>query len=268
VEVVEVGVDSAGRLDMEQLKKTVDVKTALVSIMWANNETGTIFPVEEISAICRAREVPFHCDGTQAMGRLPVDVKKAGMDAMSFSGHKFHGPKGVGGLFIRRGLFLQPLILGGTQENSRRGGTENVAGIVGLGRAAELAVSSLLEMDRVGNLRNRLERGVLARIPGAVINAGGGPRVANTSNIAFARLEADAIVLLLSERGLCVSAGAACSSGSLEPSRVLLNMGINRPLAHGSIRFSLSRYTTAEEIDLAIEMVARAVERLGKILPG
>lgn len=266
-EVVEIPVDHGGALDMEQLKVAVDENTALVSIMWANNETGVIFPVVQIAEICRVAKVPFHCDGTQAVGKMPVDVHQIGMDAMSLAGHKFHGPKGVGALYVRKGLRVQPLIIGGPQERQRRGGTENVPGIVGMGKAAELAGKAMGEMSQVGELRDRLEQGILQRIEDTHVNGRTDCRLVNTTNIGFARLEAEAILLLLSEQGICASAGAACSSGSLEPSHVLRAMKIDDKVAHGAIRFSLSRYSTQKEIDRTLEILPGLISRLREVLP-
>jgi cysteine desulfurase len=266
-EVVELPVDSTGALDLDRLATAVTDDTALVTTMWANNETGVLFPVDRIAAICKARRVPYHCDGTQAVGKIPVDVAQLGVDAMSFASHKFHGPKGVGALFVRRGLRVRPLLIGGPQERARRGGTENVPGIVGMGKAAELALAALPEMARVARQRDRLEREILARIPDTHVNGRTDARLPNTTNIGFTRLEAEAILLLLSEQGVCASAGAACSSGSLEPSHVLRAMNIDPKVAHGAIRFSLSRYTTDAEIDRALEVLPRAIERLRAVLP-
>ncbi len=274
-EVIEVGVDQRGRLHLDALRRATTDDVALVTTMWANNETGVLFPVKEIAAIARVARVPFHCDGTQAVGKLPVNVAEIGLDAMSFASHKFHGPKGVGGLFVRRGLRFRPLLIGGPQERGRRGGTENVAGLVGMGKAAELARAALPEMSRVAAMRDRLEREILARIDDAHVNgstaltAGGDVefRLPNTMNIGFARLEAEAILLLLSEQGVCASAGAACSSGSLEPSHVLRAMRIDETIAHGAIRFSLSRYTTDVEIDRALAVLPPVIERLRAVLP-
>lgn len=266
-EIITLAVDRAGALDLDLLRSALTSDAALVSIMWANNETGVIFPVDQIAQMCREAKVPFHCDATQAIGKTPVDFKAAGVDAASFSGHKFHGPKGIGGLYIRRGLRLNPLIVGGPQERGRRGGTENVPGIVGMGKAAELSVQSLLEMPRVEKMRNRLEAGILQAIPNTEVNGRTDARVPNTTNIGFSRLEAEAILLLLSERGICASAGAACSSGSLEPSPVLLAMGIDPKIAHGAIRFSLSRYTTDAEIDRTLEVLPGVISKLRGVLP-
>jgi cysteine desulfurase len=266
-EVVEVGVNQRGVLDLDALRAAVTDETALVTTMWANNETGVLFPMREIAAIAKAARVPFHCDGTQAVGKLPVNVAELGIDAMSFASHKFHGPKGAGGLFVRRGLRFRPLLIGGPQERGRRGGTENVPGLIGMGKAAELAREALSQMLRVAAMRDRLEREILARVDAAQVNGDVESRLPNTTNIGFARLEAEAILLLLSEQGVCASAGAACSSGSLEPSHVLRAMKIDERVAHGAIRFSLSRYTTDAEIDRALDVLPPIIERLRAVLP-
>lgn len=267
-EVIEVEVDREGLPDLDGLREAVTDDTSLVTLMWANNETGVLFPVDAIAEICKARRVPFHCDGTQAAGKIPVDVKALGVDALSFASHKFHGPKGVGGYYARRGLRIRPLLIGGPQETGRRGGTENVPGVVGMGKAAELAIAALPEMTtRVRDLRDRLERGILQRIEGAAVNGSTAHRLPNTTNVGFPRLEAEAILLLLSERGVCASAGAACSSGSLEPSHVLKAMRLDERLAHGAIRFSLSRYTADAEVDRALEVLPGVIERLRAVLP-
>jgi cysteine desulfurase len=266
-EIVEVPVDHEGRLDMDRLRDAVTDDAALVTIMWANNETGVLFPVKDIAEMCRAKRVPFHCDATQAVGKISVNVAEVGFDAVSFASHKFHGPKGVGGLFVRRGLRFRPLLIGGPQERGRRGGTENVPGIIGMGKAAELGRAALPQMARVAGLRDRLEREILARIDDAHVNGTTDARLPNTTNIGFARLEAEAILLLLSEQGICASAGAACSSGSLEPSHVLRAMKIDERIAHGAIRFSLSRYTTDAEIDRALDVLPGVIKRLRAVLP-
>lgn len=267
VEVIEIPVDLAGQLDLNALRSTVDDSVALVSMMWANNETGTLFPVCDIAEICKAARVPFHCDATQAIGKLPVDLHALGCDLATIAAHKFHGTKGSGALFIRRGVRCAQLIVGGPQERGRRGGTENVPGIVAMGIAAELAKSHLPEMQRVAEQRDRFEQHVLANISDCAVNGDVENRLPNTANIGFSRLEAEAILLLLSEQGVCASAGAACSSGSLEPSHVLTAMKIDPLVAHGSIRFSLSRHTTDEELDRALEILPGVINRLRKVLP-
>jgi len=266
-EIVEIPVDQQGTLDLDRLKSAIDDNTALVTLMWANNETGVLFPVGQVAELCRSKRVPFHCDGTQAVGKIPVNVAELGIDAMSFASHKFHGPKGVGAIFARRGLRMRPLVIGGPQEHNRRGGTENVPGIVGMGKAAELAAASLPQMQRVAELRDRLEREILERIDDSHVNGRTDLRLPNTTNIGFSRIEAEAILLLLSEQGTCASAGAACSSGSLEPSPILRAMHIDDRIAHGAVRFSLSRYTTADEIDRALEILPGAIRRLRSVLP-
>jgi cysteine desulfurase len=239
----------------------------LVTTMWANNETGVLFPVEQIGELCRSRGVPFHCDGTQAVGKIPVNLRMTPIDAMSLAAHKFHGPKGVGGLFVRRVVRVRPLIIGGPQERNRRGGTENVPGIVGMGKAAELAAAALPMLGQIAAKRDRLENSTLSSIADSHRIGRVDRRLANTTNIGFARLEAEAILLLLSEQGICASAGSACSSGSLEPSPVILAMGIDQRIAHGAIRFSLSRYTTDAEIDRALAVLPAIISRLRAVLP-
>lgn len=266
-EIVAIEVNEQGLLDIDALRSAVSDDTALVTLMWANNETGVLFPVAEVAALCREKRVPFHCDATQAVGKLPIDVKAIGLDAMSFASHKFHGPKGVGAFYARRGLRVRPLIVGGPQEQGRRGGTENVPGVVGMGRAAELAAALLAAMPGVARLRDRLERSILETIDGTRVNGSIEHRLPNTTNIAFPRLEAEAILLLLSEQDVCASAGAACSSGSLEPSHVLRAMRIDEKLAHGAIRFSLSRYSTDAEVDRALDVVPGVIRRLRAVLP-
>lgn len=267
-DIVFVPVDSGGNLDLGAWGAAMESpQVALATSMWANNETGVIFPIAKMAELCKAQGVPFHCDGTQAVGKIPVNVKSAPIDAMSFASHKFHGPKGVGALYMRRGLRIPPLIVGGPQEKQKRGGTENVPGAVGMGAAAELAAAHLPEMTRVGALRDRLEDGILSAICGTAVNGDRANRVANTTNIGFAQLEAEAILLLLSERGICASAGAACSSGSLEPSHVLKAMKVPDATAHGAIRFSLSRYTTEAEIEKTLQVLPAVIEKLRKVLP-
>jgi cysteine desulfurase len=264
-----------GVIETSTLANLLDDRVALVCAQWANNETGAIQPVEAIGRACRERRIPFVCDATQWVGKMPTKLASrrepegAPIDAMAMSAHKFHGPKGVGALLTRSGLGLKPRLLG-TQERERRGGTENVPGIVGMGVAGELAQKWLEdggERERLAALRDRLERTIVDRVDGAQINGPTAPgaRLWNTTNIAFPALEAEAILLGLSEQGLHASAGAACSSGSLEPSPVLLAMGVPERLAHGSIRFSLSRHTTEAEVDEAIETITSVIERVSKI---
>ena len=281
-EIIEIDVDSVGHLNLDRFASSLSDDVALVTIMWANNETGVIFPVAEIARLCREKRIPFHCDGTQAVGKIPVNVSALGIDAMSMASHKFHGPKGAGALFMRRGLRIRPTIIGGPQERGRRGGTENVPGLVGMGQAAELAAAWLLSDQspefraaagqfastprQVAALRDHLEREVLITISDSAIN-GDDPRLPNTTNVAFPRLEAEAILLLLSEQDICASAGAACSSGSLEPSPVLKAMHMDPRRAHGAVRFSLSRYTVAAEIERTLEVLPTVIDRLRAVLP-
>jgi cysteine desulfurase len=267
MEVVLIPVDREGNLNLDSWQAALTPDTALATAMWANNETGVLFPLARMAEICKSHGVPLHTDGTQVVGKIPVDVKAVGMDAMSFAAHKFHGPKGVGALYTRRGLRLPPLLLGGPQELNRRGGTENVPGIVGTGQAAELAAAALPEMERVAALRDRLENVILTTIPDTAVNGSRENRVPNTSNLGFSRLEAEAILLLLSERGICASAGAACGSGSLEPSHVLKAMHTPDAYAHGAVRFSLSRLTTDEEVDKTLAVLPGIIERLRRVLP-
>ena len=266
-DVVEVPVDERGRLDPDRLAAEVDESTAFVTLIWANNETGTVWDVAGVAEACRARKAPFHCDATQAVGKLPADFAALGFDAATFAAHKFHGPKGVGLLYARRGLRLSPLIVGGPQERDRRGGTENVPGIVGAGEAAVLALEALADMPRVAALRDDLESRVLGALPDVRVNGDVEHRLPNTTNLGFARLEAEAILLMLSEDGVCASAGAACSSGSLEPSHVLRAMRVPDIYAHGSVRFSLSRFTTPAEVDRLMDVLPPVIERLRKVLP-
>jgi cysteine desulfurase len=266
-EILQIPVDETGSLDLDRLDSLLSDDTALVTIMWANNETGVIMPVAEIAEMCKRRHVPFHCDATQAVGKVPIDVHGIPIDVMSFASHKFHGPKGVGGMFVRKGVRVRPLMIGGPQERARRGGTENVPGIVGMGKAAELAQMSLPKVAQIASMRDRFEQTVLSTIEDAHVIGNTDKRLANTSNIGFARLEAEAILLLLSEKGICASAGSACSSGSLEPSPVLIAMGIDPKIAHGAIRFSLSRYTTDTELDAALEVLPSVIQRLRSVMP-
>ncbi len=277
IEVVYLPVDGEGLArgdDLAELLQRHEAarRTTLVSVQWVNNETGVIQPIAELGDVCRAagRAIRFHVDATQAVGKMAVDVGPLAIDLLSFAAHKFHGPKGVGALYVRRGVRLRPQVLGGPQENQRRGGTENVQGIVGMGVAADLAREFLTDgarLEQLARLRDDFEQRVLAACPEAAVNSRCGPRIWNTSNIGFPRLEAEAILIGLSERGVCASAGAACSSGSLEPSPVLLAMGIAEETAHGSVRFSISRDTTAAELDTAAAVVADVVRKLAATLP-
>ncbi|TVQ61023.1 MAG: cysteine desulfurase [Phycisphaerales bacterium] len=276
VEVRQIPLARGGVADADALPGLLTDDVALVSVQWANNETGAVQPVERIGALCRERRIPFHCDGTQWAGKMPTDISATPIDLLTLSAHKLHGPKGVGALAIRRGTPLAP-VLHGVQEQERRGGTENVPGIAGFGAAAEEARAWFAEAsnrDRLGALRDRFEQRVLERVPDAHVNGPADPwradhptRLWNTTNIAFPRLEAEALLMLLSEKGVCASAGAACSSGSLEPSPVLLAMGVAPEYAHGAIRFSLSRESTWDELERAAAIIEQCVGRLRASMP-
>jgi len=266
--LTELGVDSKGRLDLDDLAAAITDNTAIVSVMWANNETGAIFPVERIAEICKSKGVLFHCDAVQVAGKIPIDLSRTRVDLLAISGHKLHAPKGVGVLYIRRGTKVSPLIMGGHQERGRRAGTENVPYIVGLGRACELAMETMAEENvRVRAMRDRLEAGLLERCPGAVVNGDPAHRLPNTTNVSFEYVEGEAILLLMDQVGIAASSGSACTSGSLEPSHVLRAMGVPFTCAHGSIRFSLSRYNTEAEVDYTLEQIPRVIHRLREISP-
>lgn len=266
--VTEIRVDREGRLDLDQLRGALTDDTALVSVMFANNETGVVFPVAEIGELVKARGIPFHTDAVQAVGKLPVDLSRLPVDLLSMSGHKIHAPKGIGVLYIRRGTRIAPFMIGGHQEKGRRGGTENVPYIVGLGKAAELSRQELAEeMPRLQALRDRLEQGILERISNVLVNGRGTQRLPNTLSCCFEYVEGESLLLMLSDLGICASSGSACTSGSLEPSHVLRAMGVPYTAAHGSIRFSLSRFNTQEEVDYVMEQLPPIVERLRAISP-
>jgi len=263
-----VPVDRQGRLDLEFLYKNLSDDTAIVSVMWANNETGTIFPVEEIARKVRQRGIVFHTDAVQAVGKIPINMADSSIDMLSLSGHKLHAPKGIGVLYVRKGTKFAPFLMGGHQEGGRRAGTENTASIIGMGRAARLAMASMEdENTRVKALRDKLERELLKRVPASMINGDPENRLPNTTSIAFEYIEGEAILLLMDQYGICASSGSACTSGSLEPSHVLRAMGVPFTAAHGSIRFSLSIYNTEEEIDFIIEKMPPIVERLRQMSP-
>ncbi len=264
-----IGVDELGRFNMDQFERVLDEDTALVSIMWANSETGTIFPIEEIAKLAHAKGALFHTDAVQAVGKIPVDVQKAGVDMLSLSAHKFHGPKGIGVLYVKRGTRFLPYLMGGHQEKHRRAGTENVPYIVGIAKAAELAQKRLADgtMDRVALLRDRLEQGILNTIPDVKVNGDPAHRVPNTTNISFGYIEGESILMYLNDFGICASSGSACTSGSLEPSHVLRAMNVPFQFAHGSIRFSLSDQTTNQDIDLVLKELPPIVARLREISP-
>lgn len=266
--VTELGVDSQGLLDLDELRESIRDDTALITIMYANNETGVLFPVEEIGQLAKEKGITFHCDAVQAAGKLPLDMSKSTVDMISLSGHKLHAPKGVGALYIRKGVRFKPFILGGHHENNRRAGTENVPSIIGLGMACELAKKHLPEeQTRVRVLRDKLENQTLHTMPNARLNGHKILRLPNTTNISFEYVEGEAILLLLDEVGICASSGSACTSGSLEPSHVLRAMGVPFTAAHGSIRFSLSRYNTEEEVDYILKNIPPIIRRLKEISP-
>jgi cysteine desulfurase len=265
--VTYISVNRKGQLDMMELEAAMTGNTALVSTMYANNETGTIFPVEQIGAIAKEYGAAVHVDAVQVAGKLPLNMKTSTIDLMTLSGHKLHAPKGVGALFVRRGFRFRPLLIGGHQERGRRAGTENVAGIIALGKAAELAQQHLADVAAEKKLRDRLEKGILATIPNCEINGDPKNRLPNTTNIGFKYIEGEAILLSLDQFGVCASSGSACTSGSLEPSHVLRAMGLPYTTLHGSIRFSLSRYTTEAEVDRVLEILPGIIERLRAMSP-
>jgi cysteine desulfurase len=268
-EVTNVPVDGRGLVDPDDVRRALRPNTTLISIMMANNETGVLQPVEEIGKIAAEADVNFHTDAVQAAGKVQIDVKRIGCDALSISGHKMHAPQGVGALFVRKGTRLQPLFYGGRHERARRAGTENVPGIVALGKAAELAVQGFERGDdkKMSAWRDRLQQRILAQVEEAGINGGGAPRVPNTSSIYFDHIDGEAMVISLDLKGLAVSTGAACSSGAVEPSHVLLAMGLRADRARASIRFSLGKQNTAEDIDIAVALVPETVARLRELSP-
>jgi len=267
--VTELSIDRGGNLNPDELRAALRDDTAIVSIMWANNETGVIFPIEELGEIVKERGAVFHVDAVQAVSKLPIDLSRSAMiDLLTLSGHKIHAPKGVGALFVRRGTRLRPWLVGGHQERGRRGGTENVPYLVGLGVAAGLAGKGFgEESDRIRRLRDKLEKGLLTKVPSSILNGDPDHRLPNTASISFEFVEGEAILLMMSEMGIAASSGSACTSGSLEPSHVLRAMGVPFTAAHGSVRFSLSRYNTEEEIDYVLAELPPIIERLRKISP-
>ncbi len=265
-----IGVNSAGELNLDELYNAIDEKTALVSCMYANNETGTINPVEEIADKVKSidSKIKVFVDAVQAAGKIKLDVKNTQIDMMGVSGHKFHAPKGIGALYVKSSVLITPLIIGGHQENGKRAGTENVPFIIGMAKAAELAQSSLnYESTEVKRLRDKLENGLLSKIYNARLNSCAHKRVPNTTNIGFEFVEGELILLNMNDYGICASSGSACTSGSLDPSHVLKAMGVPFTALHGSIRFSLSRFTTEEEIDYTLEKMPLIMEKLTKISP-
>ena len=266
--VTYLSVDREGRIDLEALRRAIRRETALVTIMHANNELGTVQPLEEIGRIAAEADVYFHTDAVQSAGKLPIDVRTMGVDLLSLSGHKLYAPKGIGALYIKGGTRLRQLLYGGHHQRGFRPGTENVAGIVGLGKAAEMARRSLAEEAKsVSALRDKLEHGLLARVPDSSVNGGRSPRTPNTTNILFHGVEGEALVIALDLKGLACSTGAACSSGAVEPSHVLTAIGLPPEEARASLRFSLGRNTTSEDIDFALQVVPAALAQLRELSP-
>ena len=263
-----IPVDAKGRLDMERAQEMIDTETAVVSVMWANNETGNIYPVAELGELAHKAGALFHTDAVQAVGKIPMDLAELPIDMLSLSGHKFHAPKGVGALYVKRGVRFHPFVIGGHQERGRRAGTENLASVIGLGKAAELALAGIEEENtRVKALRDRLEQSVLETIPAVRINGDPEHRLPNPANISFEYIEGESILMLLDMHNICASSGSACTTGSLEPSHVLRAMGVPYTAAHGSIRFSFSRYNTDEEVDKVLEVLPPVIARLREISP-
>jgi cysteine desulfurase len=268
VRVTYLSTDREGQIDLDKLRRAIRPETVLITIMHANNELGTLQPLEEIGRIAAEAEVCFHTDAVQSAGKVPIDVNKLGVDMLSLSGHKFYAPKGIGALYIRGGTRLRQLLYGGHHQRGFRPGTENVAGIVGLGKAAEIVRKSLAEdAQRVSALRDKLEHGLLTRVPHARVNGGGAPRTPNTTNLVFPGIEGEALLIALDLRGLACSTGAACSSGAVEPSHVLTAIGLPPDEARASLRFSLGRHTTEGEIEFALQVVPAAVEQLRDLSP-
>lgn len=266
--VTRLQVEADGTLDMAKYEEALSEETAIVSIMWANNETGVIFPVEKMAAMAKERGVLFHTDAVQAVGKIPINLSVLDIDFLSLSGHKLHAPKGVGVLYIKRGTPFVPFLAGGHQEEGRRGGTENVASIVGLGRACELAGEMMGEENsKVRALRDRLEEGLLASVPKSMLNGIKKDRLPNTTNISFEFVEGEAILLHMDRYNICASSGSACTSGSLEPSHVLRAMGVPFTAAHGSIRYSLSIYNTEAEVDFVLEKMPPIIAELRELSP-
>ncbi len=266
--VTQLLVESDGTIDIDQFEASLGEDTAIVSMMWANNETGVIFPIVEMAEIAKSRGILFHTDAVQAVGKIPIDLSKIPVDFLSLSGHKLHAPKGIGVLFVRKGTPFMPFMLGGHQEGGRRGGTENTASIIGLGRACELAVENMGdENTRVRALRDKLEEGLLTNVERSMLNGHKTERLPNTTNVSFEFVEGEAILLHLDRFNICASSGSACTSGSLEPSHVLRAMGVPFTAAHGSVRLSLSVYNTEEEVDFVIEKLPPIIANLREMSP-
>ena len=267
-EVTFVPVDKKGRLDTQALYDAMSENTAIVSLMWANNETGVIFPVEEVAAKAREKGILFHTDAVQATGKIDIDVKKTGVDMLSLSGHKIHAPKGIGVLYVKQGFKFPPFLIGGHQEDGRRGGTENTVSIIGLGKACELAGENLELMNtEVRELRDYLESRLLEEIPGTSVNGDRDNRLPNTLSIGFDAVEGESILMLLDRKGICACSGSACTSGSLDPSHVLMAMDVPFKSAHGTIRFSLSHYNTKAEMDIIVETMIPTIDKLRQMSP-
>ncbi len=267
-EVTFVPVDKKGLLDLDLLYKSMSDNTAIISLMWANNETGVLFPIEEIAKKANEKGILFHTDAVQAAGKVPIDVKKTGVDMLSMSGHKIHAPKGIGVLFVKKGFKFSPFMVGGHQEKGRRGGTENTVSIIGLGKACQLAKEYLPTMNTsVRELRDYLQAQLLEKIPGTSVNGDIEQRLPNTLSIGFDAVEGESILLMLDREGICASSGSACTSGSLDPSHVLMAMEVPFKSAHGSIRFSLSHYNTKEEMDHIVATMIPTIERLRAMSP-
>jgi cysteine desulfurase len=263
-----IGVNGKGDIDLAAYQAALSENVAIVSMMWANNETGTLFPIEKLASLAKDFGVLFHVDAVQVAGKYEIDVKATDIDLLSISGHKFHAPKGIGALYLRRGTKFRPLLRGGHQERGRRAGTENAAGVIALGKAAEIAFETMLDTNvRIAMLRDRLEQGLLARIPSSFITGNRNARVANTCNIAIEYIEGEALLLMLNQAGIAASSGSACTSGSLEPSHVMKAMGIPYTAAHGTLRFSLSRFTKEEDIDAVLMHLPPIVEKLRAMSP-
>ncbi len=268
-EEVELPVDGVGQIDLDRLRDELrGTKNALVSAMWANNETGTVFPIAEIAEIAKEHGATMHTDAVQVAGKLPIDVSRVPVDMLSISGHKFHAPKGIGVLYVRKGTKLRPFLLGGHQEGGRRAGTENVPYIVGLGKACELASANMeAEAREIGRMRDRLEAGILASCPNVRVNGDVAHRLHNTLNVSFEYIEGEAIAYRLSDAGICISTGSACASGSLDPSHVIRAMGVPFIAVHGSVRFSLSRYNTMQEVEYVLDRLPPIIRGLREMSP-
>jgi cysteine desulfurase len=267
-QVTEVPVNREGQLDIKDIEYAITDQTAIISVMWANNETGVVFPVEKIAELARDRGVVFHTDAVQATAKIPYNLKNSKIDMLTMSGHKIHAPKGIGALYVRKGTKFKPFLVGGHQERGRRAGTENVPYIIGLGKAAQLAMEHMDDMNtRVKSLRDRLEQGLLSAIPNSMINGDPQNRLPNTSNVSFEFVEGEAILIRLSNLGICASSGSACTSGSLEPSHVLRAMGVPFTAAHGSVRWSFSTYNTDEDVDFVLEHMPGIIAKLRDLSP-